>query len=264
MVRCNRCGNENPPEAYVCAFCGAKLKFEKIERIKYFERPEKRWKRPQGILTRYKQVFTNPSELFWDLRYDEKRRGAIYIFLMNGALVGLLGMILLSKTSFSHDSLADSLMYLNTFLAFLTFGLLYHALLFGFLSLLYRIIASRQGGQRKKHSFAAMSFAFFPSIVGNAINILILLISLPTVSYSGTNVYGDLAPLFRNQPAWQIAGVVTLIIYSGWIPLLAGLCIRSLHEVSTIRSIIGSYAIGIISGLIIFLTSGIFFPSAVP
>src|SRR4030042_2607182 len=97
MVRCNRCGNENPPEPFVCAFCGAKLKIEKIERIKFFERPEKKWKRPQRVLTRYVQVFIKPSELFWDLRYDEKRRGAIYILLMNGALVGLIGMGLLGR-----------------------------------------------------------------------------------------------------------------------------------------------------------------------
>ncbi len=183
MVRCNRCGNENPTEAFVCAFCSAKLKFEKIERIRYFERPEKKWKRPQGILRRYLQVFTNPSELFWDLRYDEKRRGAGYIFLI---------------------------------------------------------------------------------IVGNALNLLLLLILLPVVYYSGTNVYGDLAPLFLSQPVWQIVGIITLVIYCGWIPLLAGLCIRSLHEISTSRSLVACYIIGIISGVIIFLTSGVFIPSAVP
>ncbi len=248
----------------MCAFCSAKLKFEKIERIKYFERPEKKWKRPQGIFTRYAQVFTKPSELFWDLRYDEKRRGAGYIFLINAALVGLLGMVLLSKVIFAHNPTIDYLIYLNTFLVFFAFGLLYHLLLFGLLSLLYAIAAARGGGKRKKQSFAAMCFAFFPSIVGNAINVILLLMLLPSVSYSGTNVYGDLAPLFQNQLVWRIGGIITFAIYAGWIPLLAGLCIRSIHETSTSRSIGWCYIIGIISGLIIFLTSGVFFPSAVP
>ena len=264
MVRCNRCGNENPPEAYVCAFCSAKLKFEKIERIKYFERPEKKWKRPQRILTRYIQVFTKPSELFWDLRYDEKRRGATYIFLINGALVGLIGIILLSKVNFPHNPLGNYLYYLDTFIAFFTFGLLYHLLLFGILSLLYGIVASRGGGKKKRHSFAAMTYAFFPSIIGNAINAFLLFILLPMVNYSGFNVYGDLAPLFLNQPAWRITGVINIIIYAGWVPLLSALCIRSLHEISTSRSLAGCYVVGIISSLIIFLTSGMFFPSAVP
>ncbi len=264
MVRCNRCGNENPPEAFVCAFCAAKLKFEKIERIKYFERPEKKWKRPQGILRRYLQVFTNPSELFWDLRYDEKRRGAGYIFLINASLMGLIGMALLSKVTYAHDPLSDSIAYLVGFLSFFAFGLIYYLLLFGLLSLLYRIAASRSSGMKKKHSFAAMLFSFFPSIVGNALGLLLLLILLPPVPYSGTNVYGDLAGLFQDQPVWQIIGILNIAIYCGWIPLLAGLCIRSIHEISTSRSLVGCYIIGIISGLIIFLTSGVFFPSAIP
>jgi hypothetical protein len=264
MVRCNRCGNENPPEAFVCAFCSAKLKFEKIERIKYFERPEKKWKRPQGILRRYLQVFTNPSELFWDLRYDTKRRGAGYIFLINATLVGLLGMVLLSKVAFAHNVLADFWYMLDTFVVFFAFGLLYHLVVFGILSLLYRVVASRGGGKVKKHSFAVMTYAFFPTIVGNAVNLLILLIILPTVPFSGSNIYGSLTPLFRGQPAWQVTGIVTFIIYAGWVPLLAGLCIRSLHEISTSRSFFWCYIIGILSGLILFLTTGAFIPSAVP
>ncbi len=264
MVRCNRCGNENPPEAFVCAFCAAKLKFEKIERIRYFERPEKKWKRPQGILRRYMQVFTNPSELFWDLRYDEKRRGAGYIFLINAALMGLIGMTMMSKVTFFHNPFGDTLIYLVGFVSFFAFGLLYYLLLFGLLSLLYRFAASRGGVRRSKHSFAAMSFAFFPTVVGNALNLLLLLLLLPMVNYSGSNVYADLAPLFLNAPVWRISGIITLVIYCGWVPLLAGLCIRSIHEMSTWRSLVGCYIIGVISGLIIFLTSGVFFPSAVP
>ncbi len=264
MVRCNRCGNENPPEAFVCAFCSAKLKFEKIERIKYFERPEVKWKRPQGILTRYLQVFTKPSVLFWDLRYDTKRRGAGYIFLINGALIGLLGMVLLGKVNFAHNVLGDGFYYLNTFLAFFALGLLYHLVVFGILSLIYRVVASRGGGKVKKHSFGAMTYAFFPTIVGNAINLLILLIMLPTVNFSGTNIYGSLASLFRGQLAWQVTGIVSFIIYAGWVPLLAGLCIRSLHEISTSRSFFWCYIIGILSGIILFLTTGAFIPSAVP
>jgi hypothetical protein len=262
MVRCNRCGNENPPEAFVCAFCAAKLKTESIERNKYFERPEKRWKRPQGILTRFKQVFTNPSELFWDLRYDEKRSGAGYILLINSALFGLLGLILVSKITVQISLLAQGLTYLSTFLAFFMLGVLYHLILFAFLSFLYRLVAIRGGGKKKSHSLKAMFYAFFPSIVGNAVSLLVLLIALPTVPYVQTNVFDSLTPMFQS-PAWEFVDIVNLVIYAGWIPLLAALCIRSLHDISTTKSIVFCSFVGIIVGLLLIITRGTFFPSAV-
>ncbi|HMF32885.1 MAG TPA: Yip1 family protein [Candidatus Lokiarchaeia archaeon] len=262
MVRCNRCGNENPSEAFVCAFCAAKLKTESIERIKYFERPEKRWKRPQGTLTRFKQVFTNPSELFWDLRYDEKHRGGGYVILIDAALFGLLGLVLASKIVYSVTFWQQGLTSLSIFIAFFALGLVYHLMLFGFLSLLFRMVAVRVGGKKQSHSFEAMLYAFFPSIVGNGVSLLILLIALPAVPFAQNDLFAALTPLFQS-PAWVFVDIINLVIYAGWVPILAALGIRSLHEISTTRSITGCYIVGILVALLLIITRGTFFPSAV-
>lgn len=263
MVRCNRCGNENPPETFVCAYCAAKMRTETIEHIKYFERPEKQWKRPQGILTRFLQVFTNPSQLFWDLHYDKRARGGSYILFIDTVLFGVLGLILASKVSVTLESSAQGLTYLSIFLTFLVLGLIYHAILFGLFNALYRVVGLRIGGKKENHNFNAMLYSFFPSIIGNALILLVLLIALPVVPFDPANPYNVftiLAPLFQPS-TWMFVDVINIIIYAAWIPLLASICIRSLHGASTNRALIGCYFVGIVVSLLLFLTRGTFFPS---
>jgi hypothetical protein len=44
--RCPRCGNDNRIDSYVCAFCGKRLRIEKIENFSIFKRIEDEWTNP--------------------------------------------------------------------------------------------------------------------------------------------------------------------------------------------------------------------------
>lgn len=93
-MRCPKCGNEINKEDFVCIYCNARLREEKIEKIAYFRRvTDEKWVSPIKGWRRFLLVFTNPSRAFWDIvRYREKIGSWVKVFLLSAVIYGFYGL----------------------------------------------------------------------------------------------------------------------------------------------------------------------------
>jgi hypothetical protein len=153
-------------EDFVCIYCSARLKEERIEKIKIFRRIEENWTNPESKgWKRLLLVFTNPSRAFWDITHYREKIGSFKIIPIIALLFGLLGVVSVSHFDFSVSSLVPPalsvfLFYLSTFLMFFLFGLIYYTIFILFSSLLFSFGANqsinlskqmklRYGGRKK-------------------------------------------------------------------------------------------------------------------
>ncbi|TFG18482.1 MAG: hypothetical protein EU530_09235 [Promethearchaeota archaeon] len=93
-MRCVKCGNEVNKEDFVCIYCNARLREEKIEKISYFRRvTDEKWVSPEKGWRRFLLVFTNPSRAFWDIvRYREKIGSWVKVLLLSAVIYGFYGL----------------------------------------------------------------------------------------------------------------------------------------------------------------------------
>ena len=100
--------------------------------------------------------------------------------------------------------------------------------------------------QQQASKFKMMLTAFAPYLLINAIEILIILIGLPTINIPTIPSFvTSNAPLF-NSPVWTILHLIEGLTIAIWVPILIALSIRELSNSSTFRVLISSLVIGII------------------
>ena len=104
-MRCPHCGNDNPPEEYVCTFCGTRLQMEPIEKFKVFRRVEEKWsetKEEKRIFKQLIMIIRNPSRAFWMITKNPKKGGVWVIILLNAVLFGLMASAIVWRTQISQ------------------------------------------------------------------------------------------------------------------------------------------------------------------
>jgi len=287
LNRCPRCGNDNREDSYVCAFCGKRLRFERIENFSIFKRIEAEWQTPDKWYIQLLWLFTKPNKAFWSINHRRKNSPGYYILLFNALLFGLMGLAF-----FSHFNInaPDSILYvLNVFVAFLLFGFVYY-FLFGFVLIWlfgkganYAVNFSERletrfgtiedekeyysqaemspfsiyrGGtlhQQHAYKYKMMFCAFAPFLISNLIQILIILIAFPTVNL---NVFVPFDPNVFNaifsSPTWTALHLIDALIIAVWTPVLISIAIRELSNSSTTRVLISSFTIGIIVAILFY------------
>lgn len=288
--RCPRCGNEVRVDFFVCAFCGKRLKFERIENFLLFKRIESEWTTPHKWYIILLWLFIKPNKAFWSINHRRKSAPGFIILLFNALLFGLIGLAF-----FSHFNIQDippldfrRFFYnLVIFLAFLIFGFAYF-FIFGFILIWlfikganYTVGFSEKlesffgGAEREKYSEAEMSpfsiykggtlhqqeaskykmmfCSFTPFLLINIIEIIIILVAFPTVPI---NVLGAFDPIIFDQifrsSTWTALHLIDALTIAVWIPILVTLSIRELSNSSTTRVLLSSLIIGILVAVIFF------------
>lgn len=144
--RCPRCGNENRLDSYVCAFCGKRLRIERIENIAFFKRIEdEAWTKPLPWYMKIAYLFVRPNYAMWDINHRRKDAPGFLILLFNAILYGLMGLAFFSHfqiTSISGYPISPLSVWLfsynlSIFLAFFAFGLVFHFIYFAILVWLF-------------------------------------------------------------------------------------------------------------------------------
>jgi len=291
MPRCPRCGNDNRIDSFVCAFCGKRLRIERIENFSIFKRIEEDFTSPARWYVTILWLFTKPNRAFWNINHKRKNAPGKKILLFNALLYGLMGLAF-----FSHINIASIppltfgrfFIDLAVFISFFAFGFLYY-FIFAFILIW---IFSRganiavdfserlearfgdKGDETEKYSEAEMSVfsiykggtlhqqqaskfkmmltAFAPYLLINAIEILIILIGLPTINIPNIPSFvTSNAPLF-NAPVWTILHLIEGLTIAIWVPILIALSIRELSNSSTFRVLISSLIIGIIVAVLFY------------
>lgn len=130
--RCPRCGNDNRIDSYVCAFCGKRLRVERIENFSIFKRIEAEWTNPVPWYTIILWLFTKPNQAFWNINHKRKSAPGYKILLFNSLLYGLLGLSYISHVTIGDVptfSFLGFLLGIGIFIAFFAFGFIYLFLL---------------------------------------------------------------------------------------------------------------------------------------
>jgi hypothetical protein len=146
-MRCPKCGNEVNKEDFVCIYCNARLREEKIEKLKYFRRiTDEKWVSPIKGWRRFYLVFTNPSRAFWDIiHYREKIGSWFKVFFLTAVIYGLYGLAIfvhLRTGPIIGQFYMKLLNGLTAYLTFLFFGIVYYFLLYVISIQLYSIGAN--------------------------------------------------------------------------------------------------------------------------
>jgi len=287
LNRCPRCGNDNREDSYVCAFCGKRLRFERIENFGIFKRIEAEWQSPDKWYIQLLWLFIKPNKAFWSINHRRKKAPGYYILIFNSLLFGLMGLAFFSH--FRINSTASFLYSMSIFVAFFLFGFVYY-FLFGFVLIWlftkganYAVnfserLESRFGGiedekekyneaemspfsiykggtlhQQQAHKSKMMFCAFAPFLLTNLIQSLIVLVAFPTVPL---NVSGPLDPnIFNaifNSPTWTALHLIDALVIAVWIPILISIAIRELSNSSTTRVLISSFTIGILIAVVFY------------
>ncbi len=106
--------------------------------------------------------------------------------------------------------------------------------------------------QQQASKFNMMLAAFAPYLLINAIEILIILIGLPTIDIPDIPSFVTLsAPLFAT-PVWTVLHLIEALTIAIWVPILISLSIRELSNSSTFRVLISSLIIGIIVAVLFY------------
>ncbi|MGQ4873280.1 MAG: hypothetical protein ACP6IY_04320 [Promethearchaeia archaeon] len=144
--RCPRCGNENRADSYACAFCGKRLRYERIENIRIFRRIESElWTNPYPWYLKIFYLIVDPPKAFFDINHRRKDAPGFLILLFNSLLWGLLGLAFFSHyriTSINGATISPYSLWLfphglSIFLTFFIFGFIYQFLLFAILIWLF-------------------------------------------------------------------------------------------------------------------------------
>ena len=134
MPRCPRCGNDNRIDSFVCAFCGKRLRIERIENFSIFKRIEEDFTSPARWYVTILWLFTKPNRAFWNINHKRKNAPGKKILLFNALLYGLMGLAFFSHisiTSIPPLTFGRFFIDLAAFIAFFAFGFLYY-LIFAF------------------------------------------------------------------------------------------------------------------------------------
>ncbi len=284
MPRCPRCGNDNRLDSFVCAFCGKRLRIERIENFSIFKRIEEDFTSPARWYVTILWLFTKPNRAFWSINHKRKNAPGFKILLFNALLYGLMGLAFFSHiniTSIPPLTFGRFFIDLAAFIAFFAFGFLYY-FIFAFILIwifsrganiavdFSERLEARFGDKEdgaEKYSEAEMSVfsiykggtlhqqqasksnmmltAFAPYLLINAIEILIILIGFPTIDIPDIPSFVTLsAPLFAS-PVWTVLHLIEALTIAIWVPILISLSIRELSNSSTFRVLISSLIIGI-------------------
>jgi len=281
--RCPRCGNYNRIDSFVCAFCGKRLRSERIENFSIFKRIEEEFISPAPWYITILWLFTKPNMAFWNINHKRKNAPGYKILLFNSLIYGLMGLAFFSHINIQtipSFSLGRFIIDLAAFIAFFAFGFMFY-FIFGLILIWFftkganiavdfsERLEARFGEKKEgkeKYSQAEMSpfsiykggtlhqqqaskfkmflCAFAPYLLINGVEILIILIGFPYITIPNLLTF-DLNPLFAS-PIWTVLHLIDALTIAVWVPILITLAIRELSNSSTFRVLISSLAIGII------------------
>ncbi len=130
-----KCGNEVNKEDFVCIYCNARLREEKIEKIKYLRRvTDEKWVSPIKGWKRFVMVFTNPSRAFWDIIHYRQKIGSWFkVYFLSALIYGLYGVAIVTHLSVGPIIGQFFAMVFNglmAFVMFFIFGMVYFFLLY--------------------------------------------------------------------------------------------------------------------------------------
>ncbi|MFW9937896.1 MAG: hypothetical protein ACFFD5_09620 [Candidatus Thorarchaeota archaeon] len=287
--RCPRCGNDNRIDSFVCAFCGKRLRTEKIENYSIFKRIESEWINPAPWYIKVFWLFIKPNRAFWDINHKRDKSPGYYILLFNSLLYGLLGLAFFSHFNVVNIAFAPIILLYNLsiFLAFFIFGAIFY-FIFGVIMIWlfsrganiavnfserlearfgvgqqevkYREeemspFSIYRGGtlqQQQAHKYKMMFCAFTPFLLINLIEILIVLAAFPTVSIDGSFFNPSVFYPMFNSPTWTILHIIDALTIAIWVPFLIALSIRELSNSSTFRVLISSLIIGVLVAILFY------------
>jgi hypothetical protein len=279
-------------DSFVCAFCGKRLRVERIENFSIFKRIEEDFTSPARWYVLIIWLFTKPNRAFWSINHKRKKAPAYKIMLFNALLYGLMGLALLSRINILTIpplSLFRFYIDLAAFIAFFAFG--FAGYLISGLILIWIFsrgantavdfserLESRfgkEGEEKEKYSEAEMSpfsiykggtlhqqqakkysmmlCAFTPYLLLTAVKILVILIGMPNITIP--NPYSLVSPFsdpYFSSPVWVILDVIDALTLGIWVPILISLAIRELSNSSTFRVLVSSLAIGIIIAVLFY------------
>ncbi len=293
-TRCPRCGNENRSGSYACSFCGKRLRIERIENISIFKRIESEWITPASWYLKIIWLFIRPNRAFWDINHKRNKAPGYLIILFNALIYGLMGIAYLSHFVISNPFL--SFLYnLTVFSAFFMMGLFFN-FIFGRLLIWFfikgansavgfsKILETRFGGETQKetyreaemspfsiykggtlhqqeaHKYKMMYCAFTPFLLINLIETLLILVGFPTNTITITGFNPTVFTGMFNSPTWIILYTIDALTIAIWIPILVTLAIRELSNSSTFRVLFASFAIGLLTAIIVFFLRPSFLP----
>jgi len=227
--RCPRCGNENTVDSFACAFCGIRLKVEKIETVRFFRRYEAEWMNPYPWYLKILYLFINVPKAFWDINHKRSKAPGWLILLFCSLFYGLMGIAFFSHFNIigiGTYSLIRFVYNLSIFATFFVFGFISQLILFAVLIWLFtkganvavgftQRLETRFGGLKEtqdkykeaeispfsiykggtmlqlegSYKFNMMLCAFAPFLLINVIKILIVLVGFPNVTASQTQPY---------------------------------------------------------------------------
>jgi hypothetical protein len=267
----------------VCAFCGKRLRSERIEEFSIFKRIEEEFISPAPWYITILWLFTKPNRAFWNINHKRKNAPGYKILLFNSFIYGLMGLAFFSHISIQSIppfSLGRFFIDLAAFIAFFAFGFLFY-FIFGLIMIWFftkgadfavdfsEKLEARFGEKKEgieKYSEAEMSpfsiykggtlhqqqaskskmmlCAFAPYLLINSIEILIILIGIPNITIPNL-LSIDLNSMFVS-PTWTVLHLIDALTIAVWVPILITLAIRELSNSSTFRVLISSLTIGII------------------
>jgi len=290
--RCPRCGNDNRLDSFVCAFCGKRLRVERIENFSIFKRIEGDFTSPARWYVIILWLFTKPNRAFWNINHKRKNAPGYRIMLFNALLYGLMGLAFFSHVNIlTVPPLSINRFYINlaAFIAFFAFGFMFYLILGLILIWIFsrganiavdfserlEVRFGKDGEEKDKYSEAEMSpfsiykggtlhqqqakkykmmlCAFAPYLLINAVEILIILIGIPNITLPDMlSLDTILSDPYFASPVWTVLHVIDALTIGIWIPILISLSIRELSNSSTFRVLISSLAIGIIVAVIFY------------
>lgn len=212
-----------------------------------------------SLLGRFKFMIINPSKAFWDITHKPKGKGGGLTFLLSIVLYGFLGMVMYMKMDFSASAYSHSFFGLfGMFLLFFLIGFVFIGLTWGFSLFAQTIVAKYSLNilPEWRKQVKILAWAYFPSLIGIAIHLLIISIGLPKIPYTGGGTFGvNLAAHFAAHNGVFIAADIVLMgFFFGYVPILQAIGIREIYDNSTTKSLIGSVATGIVLA-IVFITT---------
>ena len=285
--RCPRCGNDNRIDSYVCAFCGKRLRIEKIENFSIFKRIEAEWTNPVPWYKLILWLLMKPNEAFWNVNHKRKSSPGFKILLFNSVLYGLMGLTLFSHVIIQDFNPSISFLFnFAVFLAFFCFGFAYFAI-FGFVLIwlftkganiavnFSERLESRFGGkeeepikyresemspfsiykggtlhQQQAFKYKMMFCAFVPFLIITPVEIIIILVGLPNIVTPDLLTF-NFNPIFIS-PTWTVLHLIEALTIAIWVPILTSLAIRELSNSSTIRVLLSSIVIGVIVAILFY------------
>jgi hypothetical protein len=291
MPRCPRCGNDSHLDSFVCAFCGKRLRIERIENFSIFKRIEEDFTSPARWYVTILWLFTKPNRAFWSINHKRKKAPGFIILLFIALLYGLMGLAFISHVNIASIpplTFGRFFIDLAAFIAFFAFGFLFYLIFASILIWVFSkganiavdfserlesrfgdkgdetekysesemsVFSIYKGGtvhQQQASKFIMMLTAFAPYLLIIAIEALIILIAFPTIYIPDIVSFESLnAPLFTT-PVWTVLHLIEALTIAIWVPILISLSIRELSNSSTFRVLISSLIIGIIVAVLFY------------